>query len=173
MPSREPGTSPTRLTNSNGEYRDGSSNKTPHMVVPIPRPPLVAHRTQLFRANWVVDREGREKARARRLYCGMAGDSRGGRAENGVGCAVFAKHGLKLRLGPKYRRNSLAIVYPFQLSGSGVRARNNFRFARHPGSKAGGNDELHPDLGADYGRGGYDFLARQGPATRQTRAPRN
>src|SRR5450755_969365 len=31
MPSYEPRTTPTLLTNSNGEYRDGSSNKTPHM----------------------------------------------------------------------------------------------------------------------------------------------
>src|SRR5271154_6265736 len=39
---------------------------------------------------------------------------------------------------------------------------------------AGGNDELQPDLGADYGREGYDFLARQGfPRQRQTRTPRN
>jgi hypothetical protein len=36
------------LTNSNGEYGDGSSNKTPHIVGDIHTPPLVAHRLQLY-----------------------------------------------------------------------------------------------------------------------------
>jgi hypothetical protein len=38
------------LTNSNGEYRGGSSNKTPHMVVLVQAPPLVAHTLQLLSA---------------------------------------------------------------------------------------------------------------------------
>ena len=40
---------PTLLSNSNGEYRDGSSNKTPHIVVAIPAPPLVAYTLQHLR----------------------------------------------------------------------------------------------------------------------------
>ena len=47
------------LTNSNGEYGDGSSNKTPDIVVPIRRPPLVAHILQPSRTSWVGE-EGRE-----------------------------------------------------------------------------------------------------------------
>jgi len=44
--------SSTLWTNSNGEYGDGSSNKTPYMVGPIRVPPLVAHVLQLFHASW-------------------------------------------------------------------------------------------------------------------------
>jgi hypothetical protein len=40
------------LTNSNGEYGDGSSNKTPHIVALSQRPPLVAHTLQLLRISY-------------------------------------------------------------------------------------------------------------------------
>src|SRR5580658_243087 len=50
MPPLYARTSPLLLTNSNGKYRDGSSNKTPHIVGPFPAPPLVAHTVQLLRA---------------------------------------------------------------------------------------------------------------------------
>ena len=42
---------PLLLTNSNGEYGDGSSDKTPHIVVLVQAPPLVAHTLQLLRAS--------------------------------------------------------------------------------------------------------------------------
>src|SRR5208282_1338794 len=42
-------TSPLLLTNSNGEYRDGSSNKTPHIGVVVQTPPLVAQTMQQLR----------------------------------------------------------------------------------------------------------------------------
>jgi hypothetical protein len=64
------------LTNSNGEYRDGSSNKTPHIVGHIHRPPLVAHTLQLLRANYGLREAGRETARACLLYRWAGGDSR-------------------------------------------------------------------------------------------------
>jgi hypothetical protein len=50
----EPGTSPMLLTNSNGEYRDGSSNKTPHIVVPVRAPPLVAQYTAAIARKLLV-----------------------------------------------------------------------------------------------------------------------
>jgi hypothetical protein len=65
------------LKHSNGELGDGSSNKTPHMVVPIPLAPLVAHRLQLLHVIRVKGKEGRENARAIKLYCGVAEDTRG------------------------------------------------------------------------------------------------
>jgi len=40
------------LTNSNGEWPDGSSDKTPHIVVPLPMAPLVAYALQHLRASW-------------------------------------------------------------------------------------------------------------------------
>jgi hypothetical protein len=51
MTSARSRTSPTTLTNSNGECGDGSSNKTPHIGVPVRAPPLVAHIPQLLRAK--------------------------------------------------------------------------------------------------------------------------
>ena len=56
---RETETAPALLTNSNGEYRDGSSNKTPHIVAHVRRPPLVAHALQLLSASfWREIKEG-------------------------------------------------------------------------------------------------------------------
>lgn len=49
------------LTNSNGEYGDGSSNKTPDIVVPIRRAPLVAHILQLLRGSSVRGRRAGER----------------------------------------------------------------------------------------------------------------
>src|SRR5258708_17816821 len=46
------------LTNSNGECGDGSSNKTPHIVGDIHRPPLVAHTLQLCAQVWVRNKKG-------------------------------------------------------------------------------------------------------------------
>src|SRR5437660_9783284 len=46
------------LTNSNGEYGDGSRNKTPHIVGHIHRPPLVAHALQLYAQVLVRNKKG-------------------------------------------------------------------------------------------------------------------
>jgi hypothetical protein len=46
------------LTNSNGECRDGSSNKTPHIVVAFSVPPLVAQLLQQLRASHGEEEEG-------------------------------------------------------------------------------------------------------------------
>jgi hypothetical protein len=65
------------LTNSNGEYGDGSSSKTPHIVGPIRVPPLVAHILQLSRVSLWWGGEVREIARASSLYPSVGVDSRG------------------------------------------------------------------------------------------------
>ena len=48
----------TLLTNSNGEDMDGSSNKTPHIVVHVQASPLVAHTLQILRASCRWKQEG-------------------------------------------------------------------------------------------------------------------
>lgn len=53
MPTPRPEFAPQRLTNFNGEREDGSSNKTPHIGVPILPPPLVALTLQQSRKNRV------------------------------------------------------------------------------------------------------------------------
>ena len=59
------------LTNSNGEYGDGSSNKTPHIVGHVHRPPLVAHTLQLDTQIGGGDKKGGKPRE--HVYCTAGG----------------------------------------------------------------------------------------------------
>jgi hypothetical protein len=66
------------LTNSNGECRDGSSNKTPHIVVATRAPPLVAHTLQHLRESDSVRKEaGRMREQTHCIASGVRIQERG------------------------------------------------------------------------------------------------
>ena len=127
----EPRMTTMLLRHSNGELGDGSSNKTPHMVVPIPLAPLVAHRLQLLRVIVVKGKEGRENARAIKLYCGVGEDTRGrfdslglNRARDGRGRRWL--HLARGGLGRGYRTGLVSGPSPARIS----KASNSHGWAR-------------------------------------------